>query len=313
MWDFGDGTAGSGLEASHTYDQGGEYRVSLTVTKDGVSDVVEKTIMVQHPLVLDVADITDVAASEIVGAVVDSGGALSFDGNSYVNLGDDARFFGMQELNVSLDFLATSGVTGTENLLWNHLRYGISIQGDDLAFSLWTDTGEQLSLKVLGAGIRDDAWHNVSLSFDSATGSVVGYLDGLEVVRQDSVTGLIDGPESWDLLIGGGFGSDFTGQIDNLQIWTSADATVGDGSGLGGSGVIPVDFSSVFASLLSLAVDRAAQTGDGTSPASIGDFTIVQHSALAGDEVSDFANLRFDYDAGEFYGGFTSIYLPDLY
>lgn len=50
-WDFGDGTTGSGVTASHTYGAAGSYEVRLTVTDDaGAQDSATKQVTVSAPL-----------------------------------------------------------------------------------------------------------------------------------------------------------------------------------------------------------------------------------------------------------------------
>ena len=49
-WDFGDGSAGSGVTASHSYGQAGAYTVALTVTDDdGAVDVATRQVTVNAP------------------------------------------------------------------------------------------------------------------------------------------------------------------------------------------------------------------------------------------------------------------------
>lgn len=46
-WDWGDGATGSGVTASHTYDSGGDYTITLTVTDEfGASDQAQQTVSV---------------------------------------------------------------------------------------------------------------------------------------------------------------------------------------------------------------------------------------------------------------------------
>ncbi|MCW4033803.1 MAG: PKD domain-containing protein [Candidatus Bathyarchaeota archaeon] len=50
LWDFGDGTTATTVEAEHTYESTGEYTVTLTVTdNDGATDSVTTTIVVNSP------------------------------------------------------------------------------------------------------------------------------------------------------------------------------------------------------------------------------------------------------------------------
>jgi len=50
-WDFGDGVQADGVQASHTFQEPGEYTVVLTVSSQGFTDVAETTILVEEPFV----------------------------------------------------------------------------------------------------------------------------------------------------------------------------------------------------------------------------------------------------------------------
>ncbi len=49
IWDWGDGSNGTGMEASHTYNRSGEYFITLNViNKDGLSDKITKAVSVSE-------------------------------------------------------------------------------------------------------------------------------------------------------------------------------------------------------------------------------------------------------------------------
>lgn len=84
-WDFGDGTTSTEKEPIHEYSSFGTYDVRLTVTNDGVSDFVTKSITIS-----DVISLNNVQAASIyVGGTsidVDWDGVADFKFSTYSNL-----------------------------------------------------------------------------------------------------------------------------------------------------------------------------------------------------------------------------------
>jgi parallel beta-helix repeat protein len=66
-WNFGDGTTGSGLSATHTYTDAGLYTVTLTATQGSKRVTTKRTIMVQSPIMLRVNFDRDVRDTSPLG------------------------------------------------------------------------------------------------------------------------------------------------------------------------------------------------------------------------------------------------------
>jgi PKD repeat protein len=78
-WDFGDGTSGSGMTATHTYAKAGSYTVKLNVTdSEGLRDAVEATVTV-YSLIVPVAKFTENATTVLTGAVIHFNATDSYD------------------------------------------------------------------------------------------------------------------------------------------------------------------------------------------------------------------------------------------
>jgi PKD repeat protein len=79
IWDFGDGTTGSGVEVTHSYNAAGSYQVTLTVTDDGdLSDSATQTVQVDQPNLPPKAIISG-PTSGLVGETLSFSGANSSD------------------------------------------------------------------------------------------------------------------------------------------------------------------------------------------------------------------------------------------
>lgn len=259
-WDFGDGVTAEGANVSHRFAGLGEHTVSLTTTTPGVGSVTEnKTILVTHPVVLDVRFDNDPASSNGAStAVTDlspyartgtwmsgtsatadpnadiyvtgssgSGSAASFDNQtSIVSFNNANEFNGQSKLTFALDLNADA--IGNDRILWKAGVFGLEMQGSGkLKVYVYTQgAGEQTLLT--NAAISTDAWHSVVVTYDgganptAGTGAVTIYIDG---VAQGTLGGL--GPVmAWTsnpLTIGGGSGTRyFDGDIDNVRIYAGA-------------------------------------------------------------------------------------------
>lgn len=107
-WDFGDGTTSSGVTASHTYSQPGDYRIRLRVTDDdNLSDTDDREVMIDPVLsggneceyvILNEWNSGFVAEIRITnnGSSAINGWEVSwvYDDNSSMNSGWSARFSG---------------------------------------------------------------------------------------------------------------------------------------------------------------------------------------------------------------------------
>jgi PKD repeat protein len=82
-WDFGDGTATTGVTVEHAYSEAGTYTVTLTVTdNDGVTDTTTATISVitpQAPNQSPVASFTESAQTVSIGESIHFDGSESYD------------------------------------------------------------------------------------------------------------------------------------------------------------------------------------------------------------------------------------------
>lgn len=97
-WDFGDGSTGTGEQATHSYAEGGTYEITLTVTDDRLATASTRhAVTVKAPNLPPVADIQVSTAADGVTITADGSGSTDPDGTivSYAwKFGDGATATG---------------------------------------------------------------------------------------------------------------------------------------------------------------------------------------------------------------------------
>lgn len=133
VWDFGDGASGSGKTATHTYANGGSYKVRLNVTdNDNLWDAVESTVIVYVPVVIipPNASFTYLPASPVVGDTVTFDASTSTQGSGTItgykwDFGDGATGTSVTTANI---YPATGTYTVTLNVTDTEGSFDISSQ-----------------------------------------------------------------------------------------------------------------------------------------------------------------------------------------
>lgn len=235
-WSFGDGKKAFGANVAHTYDHGGIFDISLKVTVNGKSETFNKAVFVYNPVVLDMKfdgnlnDESDMGRDGAwVGkaAYVKSGAdqAADFDGGrttTAIVVDDVDNLSGMRQMTMSFDFKADAG---TGRLVWLHGSFGVEMNNGRMELMTVDDNGNTQRTRIGESSLVDSKWHNFTMRYDGVKGELDVMLDGKLAGRTVGHFGpLAETTNGRDLMIGGAFGRNFDGQIDNLKIVHGVDS-----------------------------------------------------------------------------------------
>ncbi len=235
-WTFGDGTKATGVNVAHTYQTGGIFDVQLTVRSPAGVETFNKSVFIYNPVVLDMKfdgnlrDGSDVGRiGEWVGAadyvVGRSGQAADFDGGkstTNVIVHDVDNLSGMRQMTMTFDFKAEG--SGSGRMVWLHGSFGVEINNGRLQIMTVTNDGVTQWTRAGDVSLVDGRWHNFSMRYDGIKGELDILVDGNLAGRAAGHFGaLAETTNGRDLTIGGAFGRNFDGQIDNLKIIHGVD------------------------------------------------------------------------------------------
>lgn len=227
-WNFGDGTSANGRLVQHEYAYPGRFDASLTVvTYEGTQATASANVGVAGDDIVSFDTATGYFLAEGYGAtetirgsdsaslVTNSGHSLNLGGQGAVARLDEtviARFFGADAFNLSMNLRAdTFGSWGEVARVHGNFVLSVDERGA-LSFALTTDT-ETITATTAGAVVNHGANHDITITFDGASGSLLVFLDG-EVAAEESVAGSVRADYPRDLVFGNPWGKEnFDGKI----------------------------------------------------------------------------------------------------
>ncbi|MBC9032797.1 right-handed parallel beta-helix repeat-containing protein [Sphingomonas sp. JC676] len=172
---------------------------------------------------------------------------------------NSVQLFALPAFTLSFNLMRDSMTAPVGQILGVHQSWSVSLTSSgELNFAIKNDAGTSYSIVTQGARLVDTASHKIGLTYDSATGRAVIYVDS--VARG---TGAIGGPskalESWGLYVGSPFGAAFSGKIGNIEMRDQAlnaaqIVSLNTASGFGVLSLLPA-----FAGMVGQIVSNGAQ------------------------------------------------------
>lgn len=139
----------------------------------------------------------------------------------HVALGRVETLEDSQQLNVSLDFQRSDVESGTERMIWNHMKFGVALQDDTLIIhAANTDQAFHKGFKIKNAGIDDTEKHSLNVAIDATTDRLQVVLDG-EVVLDERDTDFDfvgAGGNEWGWSIGTAWNRYYEGSVSDFEL-----------------------------------------------------------------------------------------------
>ena len=229
-WDFGDGSTGTGLTASHHYTHAGTYTAKATITlSDGSKVVTTKTFGVDTPIILaadfengagDQSDLVNgVRTSGSVSFVFDQGSKVAKLGsNGAITYARSSELYDNTAYTIMADF-RKDNASDQGKLISFANSFTIQIKDNMISVSVSTDKGTKWI--HTGANVDNTAWHKLALTFSGSKGGADLYLDGKLIGSVSGLSGATQvGLKNHDLHVGSTNGDSFDGLVDNVAFLT---------------------------------------------------------------------------------------------
>jgi Concanavalin A-like lectin/glucanases superfamily len=183
----------------------------------------------------------EIFAQDDNAPVVKNSKIIEFSGINYADV-VNSRDINLNSFTVSVWFNTAMNVTSGNNaILLNKGGFGSDRPGFNLNYGIWlnnrekvtggfeTPTGDDYSLTSQGS-YDDSTWHNAILTFDGEQHLLKLYMDGLEVATNSTNIGITpDTTGKQPIRLGanslsekGKINGNYTGQLDDIQIWNYA-------------------------------------------------------------------------------------------
>ncbi len=128
------------------------------------------------------------------------------------------QLFGLPAFTLNFDMKRDSATTGAGQIVGIYKSWSVSLRADgELSFSLTNAAGKTFSMATTGAKLTDTATHKIALTYDSAKGKAVIYVDGV-AKGSTAVSGSTRQAEFWGLYFGSQWGTSFSGGVGDVEM-----------------------------------------------------------------------------------------------
>ncbi len=224
------GTSGTGTtDTSGTGTTGTSGTGTTDTSGTGTSGTGTANPMVFDDYVLDIANLADGTAKAwktgLKGdaVVVDTaqGPVVQLDGNDdWVKIGRRKEFEDSDQLAFSVDFTSDPNATGPQKLVWNHMKFGLSLTKDGGLSALVDSNGKKFhqGFKFDNLDLNDGNKHNITLMVDQVDDHLQILVDDVLVLDDTSRDFDFTGGREWGWSLGTAWSGDFDGEISYFAI-----------------------------------------------------------------------------------------------
>ncbi|MBN9669861.1 LamG-like jellyroll fold domain-containing protein [Roseibium aggregatum] len=235
VWDFGDGTQGTGTEVSHTYEDAGTYTVTAKITlASGETLSIDKVATVESPIAIAVSadnglDDTSAYSNELsldptgVDIVADKGGdsAIRLNDGS-LQYKSSANLINNDSYSLLFDFAMDPDAQGLYRVIHFSSSFVVYVGADKIQITAnFDDQSYKLSIDP-GNLLNTGETHKFAMTFDTETGQLLVYLDGVQVGELSGLEGMVQVGSNQGFIIGNPWGENFEGTLDDIYFLTDA-------------------------------------------------------------------------------------------
>ncbi|RKF12441.1 PKD domain-containing protein [Roseovarius spongiae] len=139
----------------------------------------------------------------------------------FVALGRIQELEDSQQFNLSLDFQRSEVDSGTERMVWNHMKFGVALQDDALLIHVAnTDQPFHKAIKIANAGVGDTDVHSLNVAVDAEADRLQVVLDGELLLDEQNMD--LDfvgsGGHEWGWSIGTAWNRFYEGSVSDFQL-----------------------------------------------------------------------------------------------
>lgn len=173
-----------------------------------------------HGFVLDVTD--PAMAKFLRGATATptaDGVKVRFDGDGdCIHIGRRSEYEASDQIGFSVNFSREEGATGTERLVWNHGKLGLTLKDGGLVMEVRGADGKLKAFNFRDLGLDDIDSHNVTVMLDDRADRLQVVVDDRVILDKRGIDFEVNSGQEWGWMLGTPWDRHFNGDITDFRL-----------------------------------------------------------------------------------------------